>query len=331
MRLRSIDMVRGLAALAVVFAHVDGRFSAGAAGVDFFFVVSGFVMAHVSQNRTASQFLKDRAWRIFPIYWAIAVPWILLALSAGAISRGHAVSSVVLWPHWFGYNSTFLGVTWTLVYELAFYLSVAAAVRLKSPALPMLLFVAAILIRPFSDNPLILFAGHPIAIEFLFGIAIANAPKHRPTGNWLMALGAGWLLLFPNAWLHDFLGQESSVYGFQRMLLWGLPAAMVIYGLVTREADLKGRWNKPLLLLGAASYSIYLVHSIVAGLVDWPWEVEIIAAVGSGIIVWALIERPLLAMRRKVPARLDQAATETSAVAASVATIVPPPSIRSPS
>ena len=62
MRLRSIDMVRGLAALAVVFAHVDGRFSAGAAGVDFFFVVSGFVMAHVSQNRTASQFLKDRAW-----------------------------------------------------------------------------------------------------------------------------------------------------------------------------------------------------------------------------------------------------------------------------
>lgn len=331
MRLRSIDMVRGLAASAVVFAHVDDRFSVGAAGVDFFFVVSGFVMAHVSQNRTAPQFLKDRAWRIFPIYWAIAVPWILLALSAGAISPGHALSSVVLWPHWFGYNSTFLGVTWTLVYELAFYLSVAAAIRLKSPVIPILLFVAAILIRPFSDNPLILFAGHPIAIEFLFGIAIAIAPKHRSTGNWMMALGTGWLLLFPNSWLHDFLGQESSAYGFQRMVLWGLPAAMIIYGLVTRESELKGPWTRPLLLLGAASYSIYLVHSIVAGLLDWPWQAEILAAVGTGIIVWALVERPLLAMRRKDRRRSGQAATETSAIAASVATIVPPPSIRSPS
>jgi exopolysaccharide production protein ExoZ len=331
MRLRSIDMVRGLAASAVVFAHVDNRFSVGAAGVDFFFVVSGFVMAHVSQNRTASQFLKDRTWRIFPIYWAIAVPWILLALSAGAISPGRAISSVMLWPHWFGYNSTFLGVTWTLVYELAFYLSVAAAIRLKSAVVPVLLFVAAIMIRPFSGNPLILFAGHPIAIEFLFGVAIANAPKHRSTGNWMMAVGAGWLLLFPNAWLHDFLDQESSVYGFQRMFLWGLPAAMIIYGLVTREDDLKGRWTRPLLLLGAASYSIYLVHSIVVGLLDWPWQVEIIAAIGSGIIVWALVERPLLTMRRKGPARSGQAATDTSVLAASVATIVPPPSIRSPS
>lgn len=306
MRLRSIDMVRGLAALAVVFAHVDPRFSAGAMGVDFFFVVSGFVMAHVSQNRTASRFLKDRGWRIFPVYWAIAVPWILLALSAGAISPGRALDSLMLWPHWFGYNSTFIGVTWTLIYELAFYLSVAAAIRLKSPVIPLLLFLAAIIIRPFSHNALIAFAGHPIAIEFLFGIAIAYAPKHRSTGTWLMTFGIGWLLLFPNARLHDFLGDESSAYGLQRMFLWGLPAAMIIYGLVTREKNLKGWWTAPLLLLGAASYSIYLVHSIVAGLVDWPWQAEVAAAVGSGLLVWRLVEHPLLAMRHKGRTHLGQ-------------------------
>ena len=84
MRLRSIDMVRGLAALAVVFAHVDDRFAVGAAGVDFFFVVSGFVMAHVSRNRTPAQFLEDRAWRIFPRRLLLEhCLWRVVGLAAG--------------------------------------------------------------------------------------------------------------------------------------------------------------------------------------------------------------------------------------------------------
>ncbi|MGI8931828.1 MAG: acyltransferase family protein [Sphingomicrobium sp.] len=331
MRLRSIDMVRGLAALAVVFAHVDDRFAVGAAGVDFFFVVSGFVMAHVSRNRTPGQFLKDRAWRIFPIYWVIAVPWILLALSVGAIAPLGALNSLMLWPHWFGYDSTFIGVTWTLVYELAFYLSVAVAIRLKNPAFPLVMFAVALIARPFTDHPLIAFAGHPIAIEFLFGIAIAHAPKQRVAGSLLMALGIGWLLLFPNAQLHDFLGNPDSGYGLRRVLLWGLPAAMIIYGLVVFEQRLAGRWARPLLVLGAASYSIYLVHSLAAALVDWPWPAEIAVAVGSGMLLWALVEWQLLAMRHKVLRQPAQAATGTAAIAASVAVIVPPPSIRSPS
>ena len=331
MRLRSIDYVRGLAALAVVFAHVDDRFAVGAAGVDFFFVVSGFVMAHVSRNRTPAQFLKDRAWRIFPIYWVIAVPWLLLALSAGAITPLRALNSLMLWPHWFGYSSTFIGVTWTLVYELAFYLCVAVAIRFKNPAIPLLLFATALLARPFTDHPLIAFAGHPIAIEFLFGIAIAHAPKQRAAGGMLMTLGIGWLVLFPNAQLHDFLGNPGSGYGLQRALLWGLPAAMIIYGLVVFEQRLRGRWARPLLVLGAASYSIYLVHSLVAALIDWPWPAELAVAVASGLALWALVERRLLAMRHSVLRQPDQAATGTAALAASVATIVPPPSIRSPS
>ena len=324
-------MVRGLAALAVVFAHVDGRFAVGAAGVDFFFVVSGFVMAHVSRNRTPAQFLKDRAWRIFPIYWVIAVPWLLLALSGGAIAPLRALNSLMLWPHWFGYPSTFIGVTWTLVYELAFYLCVAVAIRLKNPAIPLLLFATALLARPFTDHPLIAFAGHPIAIEFLFGIAIAHAPRQRLAGGLLIALGIGWLLLFPNAQLHDFLGNQDSGYGLRRVLLWGLPAAMIIYGLVVFEQRLAGRWAKPLLVLGAASYSIYLVHSIIAALVEWPWPAEIAAAVASGLVLWALVERRLLAMRHSVLRQPGQAATGTAALAASVAVMVPPPSRRSPS
>ena len=331
MRLRSIDIVRGLAALAVVFAHVDDRFAVGAAGVDFFFVVSGFVMAQVSRNRTPSQFLTDRAWRIFPMYWVIALPVVLAALPSAAITPLGALSSLMLWPHWFGLHSIFIGVTWTLVYELAFYASVAVAIRLKNPSIPLLLFTAALLARPFTANPLIAFAGHPIAIEFLFGIAIAHAPKQRMTGGLLMTLGIGWLLLFPNAQLHDFFGNPDSGYGLRRLLLWGLPAAMIIYGLVVFEQRLHGRWAKPLLVLGAASYSIYLVHSLVAAVIDWPWPAEVAVAVASGFLLWAVVERRLLAMRHKVLRQPDQTATGTAALTATVAVIVPPPSSRSPS
>ena len=299
MRYRSIDMLRGLAATAVVLAHVNPRFSLGAIGVDIFFVVSGFVMAHVSRQRTPRQFLEDRAWRIYPLYWAVAVPWILLAFSAGAIAPLLALNSMLLWPAWFGADSSFIGVSWTLVYELGFYLSVAAAMRLKSPIVPLLLFGLALIARPFTDNALVAFAGHPIAIEFLFGVAIALAPKKDGIGRGALALGGLWLLLFPNAHLHDFLRNPGEVYAIQRLALWGIPSSLIVFGLVCQEGKLDRSWTRLPLLLGAASYSIYLIHSLVTALVELPWPVEFALALAAGLILWRLVERPILDYRHR--------------------------------
>ena len=301
MRYRSIDVLRGLAATAVVLSHAKPEFSFGAIGVDIFFVVSGFVMAHVSRQRTPGQFLSDRAWRIFPVYWVLAVPWVLGGLAAGAVGPLAAINSILLVPTWWlGLEYLFIGVSWTLAYELAFYGSVAVAMRLRSPVIPLLLFALALLARPFTDNSLVAFAGHPIAVEFLFGIAIAMAPKREGIGLGALGLGVAWLMMFPNDHLHNFLHNSQQSYALQRLALWGIPSALIVFGLICQEERLNRPWVRIPLLLGAASYSIYLVHCLVKALVDLPWQFEFVLAMAAGFIVWRLVEQPLLAYRQRV-------------------------------
>jgi peptidoglycan/LPS O-acetylase OafA/YrhL len=71
-KLRSVQALRAIAACAVVVLHAvpDARAPVGgagygAAGVDLFFVISGFIMANVSKGRTGSEFVRDRLWRIY--------------------------------------------------------------------------------------------------------------------------------------------------------------------------------------------------------------------------------------------------------------------------
>ena len=78
-RLASIQFLRGLAALSVTLAHAlpycGLEFRLGTAGVDLFFVISGFVMVYASekyfaQRHGAREFMMRRLARIVPIYWA---------------------------------------------------------------------------------------------------------------------------------------------------------------------------------------------------------------------------------------------------------------------
>jgi len=222
----------------------------------------------------------------------------------GAASQALAVNSLLLWPQWIGFDSSFIGVSWTLVYELAFYAAMAVAMHLRSIAIPLLLFSAALVLRPFTDYPLVEFAGHPIAVEFLFGIIIALSRRDARLGRGLLAVGLIWLLLFPNVQLHDFFGDSTEEYGVRRLALWGIPAALIIYGVTSQESSLAGRsWTRPLLLLGTASYSIYLVHNIVVALLDAPWFIEWLASLATGILLWNFAERPILQYRARLRRR----------------------------
>src|SRR4051812_39342227 len=83
-KLRSIQALRALAACAVVAMHAHGvgglqdtgPTRVGAAGVDLFFVISGFIMAHVARERSAAEFIKDRLWRIYPMWIIALAPWL---------------------------------------------------------------------------------------------------------------------------------------------------------------------------------------------------------------------------------------------------------------
>lgn len=70
----NIQVLRGLAALAVVLLHTEYKIFGVVAtqfqGVSIFFVISGFIVAYITQSGM-SQFLTRRIVRIVPIYWVV--------------------------------------------------------------------------------------------------------------------------------------------------------------------------------------------------------------------------------------------------------------------
>ena len=140
MRYPSLQYSRALAAFAVVLHHVNGKFVAphyygdripewfafGQLGVDFFFVLSGFIITQSLSGRPlAGQFVLNRLLRIFPPFWLVFFPVLLVAKLTEAYLHSPVTSSLqelfmagLLLPQ---AQPPVIGVAWTLHHELLFY------------------------------------------------------------------------------------------------------------------------------------------------------------------------------------------------------------------
>jgi peptidoglycan/LPS O-acetylase OafA/YrhL len=112
MKLQSIQILRGIAALLVVIFHVraqemlaiggnglaempflNGFVNNGFAGVDLFFVISGFIMVYVTDGvrpgiRSSLDFLFARATRIYPLWWFFSALMIAMMISYNLLGFG---------------------------------------------------------------------------------------------------------------------------------------------------------------------------------------------------------------------------------------------------
>ena len=337
--LPSIQAGRGIAALLVLLFHAseaafgaDGRYvlNGGAAGVDIFFVVSGFIITYVSRGDTAGRFFLKRAIRIAPLYYfytTIVVAILLVAPTLYANLRFDwsfvaASYLFILSPSNVGDPGVLVGVGWTLAYEAYFYTLMTIGILLLGAR--GWLFACAIIIIGAVLSPFV----HPPApliplltalpVEFLGGVLLARlflADYRLNVAAAVAAIIAGLAVII----IAGAIGAADGIFYEPARILWyGLPAAAIVAGLIA----LHGRVNVavPLMWLGDISYSLYLSHpfvikaiTVVTGPLHLPPALLLVvlpcAALLAGTISYRVIERPStrflsrrLAVRDPLPA-----------------------------
>jgi exopolysaccharide production protein ExoZ len=133
--LKSLQILRYIAATSVILVHIETIPNFGGFGVDIFFVLSGFVIALVvSSKQSPIQFAISRVSRIVPIYWLLTTLLLIMILLApqlfpeSTIINSNATNylkSLFFVPYQDGLGiKPILAVGWSLNYEMLFYLLV---------------------------------------------------------------------------------------------------------------------------------------------------------------------------------------------------------------
>jgi peptidoglycan/LPS O-acetylase OafA/YrhL len=244
----------------------------GNAGVDLFFVISGFIMV-VSSRRLVGQadgwrrFISARLVRIVPMYWLATTAKLLSIAAVPEMARHtsltvwNTIASYLFLPSFDGAGiiKPVLPVGWTLSYEMLFYGVFAAALFLARdplvvvlPALAVLTLISLV-IPP--DWPAITSLASPFLLEFLFGVLIGRAFLAK----WLQKVPAAWAVAAGAAGLVGLA--ILPVDGpWERVALWGAAASLAVLGGVICEGWLGRRLPDLLIWIGEASYSMYLTH-----------------------------------------------------------------------
>ena len=273
--LQSIQALRAIAATSVILVHIP-FIGKGAFGVDIFFVISGFIICYIS-SLNSDDFLLKRVFRIVPLYWLGTFGVFLLALvipswlNATTANLTDLAKSLFLIPYKREDGGTFpmLFLGWTLEYEMFFYFAFGLALvffkKWASLAASILLVVAAaagVVFHPSSTIPR--FYSNPIILEFVLGMAVfAIWKRYRSSLNRFPVAAA--LALAAGCYTYLYL-VESHVGRNSRLFLQGLPSVVIVLCLLAVEGRIQfPRW---LLVIGDASYSLYLFHPYVIQLVD---------------------------------------------------------------
>jgi exopolysaccharide production protein ExoZ len=300
----------------------DGGFDVGRAGVDVFFVISGVIMWRVTAERRVSprSFLWRRVTRVAPLYWlatllvfVIALRWPLFLPEVKTGWR-HLLLSLAFVPHLDPVGLPFptLPPGWTLNYEAIFYVvfagCLAAPDRIRARLLVGALFAIVATGFCFPDSGYFMGA-NPMLLQFAAGVGLGVAAQKGclPSRAW----GAGLIVAAVLLWV---LIQEGGMFTeLWRPLVWGVPAALTVAGALSIE--LAGRrlrappWlTRPALLLGDASYCIYLFHlpatAVIAHTLGYAdarlfLPVSVVVSIAAGLAAHFWIERPLLARLRR--------------------------------
>jgi exopolysaccharide production protein ExoZ len=280
--LYSIQAYRGFAVLFVVLFHgankveskygivpSQGFFSFGFSGVHLFFVLSGFIIltAHVKDINNPEKlfwYLKRRLIRIYPIYWILFLVlggWKLLSVNAD-------VENFFLNAFAFMSNTKLvIPVSWTMLYEVIFYFVFAVLIiNKKTGSIAIVVWFALILLSWGNYNYHLVY---PFNLLFIFGmLGSVLYLKLKKINNGIASLvsrigfGIGAILFVTTAVYYSSLDVGASEWPAHPVTIFGfgIASALLVLGSVSKEIEKFFEKRHILLLIGDASYSIYLVH-----------------------------------------------------------------------
>ncbi|MBC5809598.1 MAG: acyltransferase [Candidatus Eremiobacteraeota bacterium] len=374
--IRSVQALRAVAALLVVSVHLgnpngfESRYLSnphpytemlsriGYLGVDLFFVISGFVMVTSALGAngrllSAAAFLKRRVARIYPSLWIINTLVLIVFMAKPSLVNTHSnvkpdiLASYLLLPQ---AGSPLVLVAWTLVFEMYFYLVFAFGLiwgmRSLIAALAGWAVITAFLHAYVQSptNTYLAFVSNSITYEFLLGVlvgfvAMRTISKLIATAVLLLGMSTTVLLIASIAGNRIQFPEDWS------RIAAAVPLALVVLGAVALERRIGFFTPASAVLLGDASYAMYLWHIPVLTILGFAFRAihahgslfqfgAVFAAyaivVFSGVLIYRNIERPLTTLfrralesqsRARAPALLDGAFNPSSGATAMAAKV----------
>ena len=303
-KLAWVQALRGVAALLVVVTHARyylygspwdafaRQFMFPAAqGVDLFFLISGFIMFYTTRRsagslRDATVFLVKRFARIWPVYAVVVlvnalwqIVWQIEVSPLRDVARSLAFLPVrTSVPPYLGLP---VPIGWTLNFEFYFYLVLGLSLlarRFRWAAFSAWMVASLVVLPWMLTGSVSMLADHdyaisvrylaqivnPVVWDFVAGVAIGGLYVSRIR---IARAALRWALV-GSAFALACYASFAGVAVFFGMAQWGLPLAILLAALVLAFKDRPPKVPGPLVWLGGVSYSLYLWHLYVFGVVD---------------------------------------------------------------
>jgi peptidoglycan/LPS O-acetylase OafA/YrhL len=317
-RLLELDVLRGLAALAVVlfhyttkynelYGHSDAltlRFPNGIAGVFLFFIISGFVIfMTLERTKGPADFLVSRFSRLYPVFWvSVVLTYIVVAvfgLPGAEVRPRDAALNLAMFHEWAGIPSVD-GVYWTLAVELKFYLLMWAAfctglLRRAEAFVGVWLTLAmgAWIAHPYVN---------PAAFKLFWALLIPEFAHLFAAGIIFYRLKTVGNSAVRHLLIAACMAAQFVVHGWEGLAL-AAPAFGLFYLFIWGRLSLITL--TPLVYLGTISYALYLTHEnigfvVIRKLYTVTSEpivilaVPIAVALGLASLLTFLVERPAM-------------------------------------
>jgi exopolysaccharide production protein ExoZ len=360
--IRPLQYGRGVAALFVCLFHYEGAmqhnidsstwsayfdyiFRAGHSGVEFFFILSGFIIFHahrrdLGQPQRFGSFYRKRAIRILPMFWMIVIPFGLAVLtisSRGVLTLEKFLLDIFLIPR---EGTLTIPAAWTLQHEVVFYLLFGILIlNIRLGMIALALWQLACLVVLMFDLvpqdyllPASTYLGY-YNFGFVFGIAIAlgmqhvNFADHRRGIAVFGAIGVlGLLVCFIGEWR---IGSSFFPSPAASSLTYFCLYSMVIVALLSIENKPRPVLDATLGALGAASYILYIIHEPLYSVLDklfllsvprgfaislMAFVLSTMVAVAISLALYYMVERPTLRSLRRylLPAQRQMRAVPTA-------------------